>query len=150
MTIEQFTSQHHRWQDYLTHTKHHNMQRWIVDEQFQPLEGLHYLGYLAEKQVVGHLALKKQPIEVPQTAWSTGRDHIIRDEQGDSIEELFVQTFAVDEQYRRQGIGSQLQTAGLGLGQQLDCYQVRSWSSLDKTPNYQLKIIRLCGAPWVL
>lgn len=142
MTIEHFSDQHHHWQAYLIHTKRHNMQRWIVDDNLNPLLAVHYLGYVQNEQVVGHITLKKQPIEVPQTPWSANQsyDHVIRDSSHNPLEELFVQTFAVDEAYRRQRIGTQLQTAALALGKSLKCYQMRSWSSLDKSANYQLKI----------
>ena len=142
MAIELFSDQHHHWQAYLSHAERHNMQRWIVDDNLQPLADVYYLGYAHENQVVGHITLKKQPIEVPQTPWSDMQDydHLIRDKEDNLLEELFVQTFAVDEAHRRQGIGTQLQTAGLALGKMLKCYQMRAWSSLDKTSNYQLKI----------
>lgn len=142
MTVTQFSLEHPLWQSYLNHTQRHHMRRWLVNKQFQPLPDTYYLGYTLNNEVIGHLAVKKQIIEAPQTPWSDkqGYDRLIQDQTDSPLTELFVQTFAVDKNFRRQGIGEQLQHACLKLGQKLACYQVRSWSSLDKMSNYQLKI----------
>ena len=60
--------------------------------------------------------------------------------EGKTLTETFVQTFFVDEGFRRHGLGERLQLEGLAVTRALGAYQMRSWSSLDKPVNYQLKI----------
>jgi GNAT superfamily N-acetyltransferase len=50
-----------------------------------------------------------------------------------------VVTFHVLEEYRQQGIGSELQLAAVRWARQLDCYQVRSRSAYNRTGNHMLK-----------
>jgi GNAT superfamily N-acetyltransferase len=128
------------WRAYLEHAARHDMRQWIVDETDLPLDNSHYLGAILGDVVIGHLTLKQQPIMIPATEWAGDRETVVADATRQPLQELFVQTFAVDETYRRQRIGSRLQEAGLKLARTLGCYQVRSWSSLDRLANYQLKI----------
>jgi GNAT superfamily N-acetyltransferase len=81
-----------------------------------------------------------QVITIPGTEWSGGVDTPLTALDGRPLRELFVQTFAVDDAFRRQGCGRALQVAALELARTLGCYQMRSWSSLDKTANYALKL----------
>ena len=47
-----------------------------------------------------------------------------------------MQTFAVEPDFRRQGHGRALQLAALDMSARLGCYQMRSWSTVDKQANY--------------
>lgn len=109
------------------------MARWVVDGE-SPLPGTHFLGMVDGPPVTGHLCLKVQPLTLGDGATP------VMGPGGAGLTEAFVQTFAVDETHRRQGIGRALQTAGLSLAADLGCYQVRSWSSADRAANYALKI----------
>jgi hypothetical protein len=51
-----------------------------------------------------------------------------------------VQTFHVNETNRRSGLGERLQQHALTVTRDLGCYQMRSWSSLDRDANYLLKL----------
>ena len=115
------------------------MARWVFDNG-QPAPDVYLLGVMAVEQVIGHISLRVQALVIPPTAWSTGQDHTLRRSTGEPLRETFVNTFAVDETHRRQGCGRALQIAALDLTRELGCYQMRSWSSLDKTANYALKI----------
>jgi GNAT superfamily N-acetyltransferase len=101
------------------------------------------------RSVVGHISLRRQAITIPavpgQAATGINR-------QGQPLEELFVQTFAVDEAYRRRGYGRVLQISAVELARDAGCYQMRSWSSLDHEENYALKLslgFAICPAVYV-
>lgn len=150
MSIEQLSPSHPLWPALIEHTTRHNMTRWIVDDQQRLLPECFCLGKVVDDKVVGHLVVRKQPLIIPATEWSQDLDHDLRDEGGRHLEELFVQTFAVNDNFRRQGIGSALQLAALQLGSDLKCVQLRSWSSLDKPENYSLKLrLGFCVHPAV-
>lgn len=140
MQIETFTTTHRLWPAYLAHLEQHQMRRWVINDQGQPNHDTYFLGCAAGEVVVGHLSLKRQPIVIPATAWNNNQEHPLLDATNAPRCEAFVQTFAVDEAQRRQGIGTALQRAGLALARELGCYQMRSWSSLDKLANYALKL----------
>ena len=91
-------------------------------------------------QVIGHISVRVQNLVIPPIEWNAGQEHVLRRSGGDPLRETFVNTFAVDETHRRQGYGRALQIAALNLTREQGCYQMRSWSSLDKTANYALKI----------
>lgn len=84
-------------------------------------------------KIVGFLRLVTQQIgsdeELPATIL-----------HGEPLLEAKVMAFGVVESHRRQGIGRALQEAALGLARKLGCYQLRSYSSGDKTANHQLKL----------
>ena len=116
------------------------MARWVLDDDAQPHPDHYFLAALADDRIVGNLTIRVQNLVVPGTAWSAGRDHTLTDPDGFPLRETFVATFAVDEAHRRRGYGRALQLAALDLTRDLGCYQLRSWSSLDKPANYALKL----------
>lgn len=121
------------WRDFIRHLG--GEARWIKDgEGFR--RGLHVIVAVKqdEARVVGHISLVQRPIEIP-TDPPTGVRF-----RGGILEEMFVQTFRVDEQYRRRGIGRRLQEEAFQLAADRRCYQLRSWCSLDKEANYRLKL----------
>ena len=95
----------------------------------------------SDTDFIGHISLLKQPITLPIANKEVKyNDH--------SIYELFVQTFQVNELYRKLGIGKKLQELALLETKQQACYQLRSWSSFDKKVNYQVKFkLGFCFAP---
>jgi GNAT superfamily N-acetyltransferase len=138
--IDRFTPEHPLWPALLAHLARAEMARWVVTADGLPLPGLCFLGAVGDGQVIGHISLKMQVITIPATEWSGGADIPLTAPDGRPLRELFVQTFAVDDASRRQGCGRALQLAALDLARTSGCYQVRSWSSLDKTANYALKL----------
>lgn len=54
--------------------------------------------------------------------------------------EAFVQSFAVEERWRRKGIGTRLQRHAIEAATQQGARQLRSWSSLDAIANHRLKL----------
>ncbi len=129
------------WPALVEHLREVNDARWVIDDQDQPLSpDLIFLGGLIDDVVAGSLTLARQPIISPETEWAADRDRTLRNAEGNTIFETFVQTFKVDEAYRRQGLGRALQERALQVTRELDCIQMRSWSSLDAEANYQLKL----------
>lgn len=133
-----FSSDQPRWSAYVNHLERVDMARWVVTPEGAALPGIHYLGIARDEDVIGHLTLIVQPLATPGTPGSASA--LLSAPDGVPLTEAFVQTFAVEPDYRRQGHGRALQEAALALAGRLGCYQMRSWSSLDKTANYALKI----------
>jgi RimJ/RimL family protein N-acetyltransferase len=127
------------WADFLRYLG--DRVRWIRDgEDFKP--GLHVIAAVKEDEarVIGHIALVQQTIEIPSDPPVRVRLH------GEELEELFVQSFRVEEEYQNRGIGKRLQQEAFELAKQRRCYQLRSWSSRDKDENYAVKLGLRFGA----
>ncbi len=141
MTVLELTPAHPRWPDYCAHLHACDHGQWVLDEHNAPLQqGLVFLAALEGDEIVGSLSLLPQQITIPPTDWAEDRDRVLRDAEGNPIFETLVQTFFVDPPHRRQGHGRALQLAALQKTRELGCFQMRSWSSLDKPANYQLKL----------
>jgi GNAT superfamily N-acetyltransferase len=67
-----------------------------------------------------------------------GRPPIYRD--GIPLREGYVEAFGVLPEYRRQGIGQQMQEYAISLCRTRDCYQIRSRSPHTSAENYALKL----------
>lgn len=140
MAIERITPDHALWNECCAHLRRHDMEREVVRSDAQLLPGMYLLATVEQDNPIGHIALRMQQICIPATEWSEGVSHIVLGSDQRPLRELFVRSFAVDEAHRRQGYGRALQLAALDLARCLGCYQLRSWSSLDKHANYALKI----------
>lgn len=140
MAVERITPDHSLWANCAAHLARHNMRDHVIEDDHRLLPGVYLLAAVNADHVIGHIAVRMQRIIIPATAWSGGDTHPLDGPDGRPLREMFVQTFAVDEAYRRQGHGRALQLAALTLAKRLRCYQLRSWSSLDKDANYALKL----------
>ncbi|NDJ84953.1 MAG: GNAT family N-acetyltransferase [Chloroflexi bacterium] len=140
MPVEQLTPEHEFWPALVEHLLRVDMARWVIDTNAHPLPAAYFLGAFAGAEIIGHISIRTQIVTVPKTDWSAGYNHRLTDAFSKPLTETFVQTFAVEEAYRRQGYGRALQLAALQLTRTLGAYQLRSWSSLDKSENYMLKI----------
>lgn len=114
-----------------------------MDRHFPRLERQGAFGFFAadDCRVVGHLSvvvqpIVLQPIPVPNKL-SEGLETLERF-LSERVEG-FVQTFFVEEAYRRRGIGRTLQMLSIQKAQELGCSQFRSWSSPSSEENYALK-----------
>lgn len=56
------------------------------------------------------------------------------------LQEGYVEAFGVLPEYRRQGIGQQMQEYAISLCRAYPCYQIRSRSPLTSIENYALKL----------
>jgi GNAT superfamily N-acetyltransferase len=129
------------WEAYIHHLKANKQATWVLDTGDRPLsEKIIFLGIEQDRAVAASLTLKLQPLVAPDSDWAAGMEKVITGEEGKALSETYVQTFCVDESYRRRGLGELLQLEGLAVTRELGAYQMRSWSSLDKPANYQLKL----------
>ena len=106
----------------------------------QPKEDIIFLGLVEDNDLIGNITIKVQDIIIPATEWGGGVETSLTEPDGDTLQETYVQTFSIEAAHRRKGHGRTLQEAALALTRALGCYQMRSWSSLDKTANYALKL----------
>jgi GNAT superfamily N-acetyltransferase len=132
------------WPSLLSHLERVEMKKWIIEEgKIRPKH--HVLAAIGDDRVVGHISVRLQPLET-KTVEGDAAFPIALD--GVSLTETFVQTFAVDENHRRRGIGIALQKDALELSHRLGAYQMRSWCSSDKSANYRLKLsMGFCAHP---
>lgn len=137
MEIQTFSLTHPLWTAYLTHLDHVGMTRWAVAADGQPLAHTVYLGAVMDEHIAGHISLLRQPINIPAADQPPAAQPLTG---GAPLEEFFVQTFAVEVNFRRRGCGRALQLAALQLARELGLYQLRSWSSYDHPENYALKL----------
>ena len=140
MAVERITPQDALWPECANHLKRVNMARWVIARDGGLDEGLVCLGHVDAGKVIGHISFRVQPIVCPATEWSGGEEMPVLGADGQPLTETYVYTFGVEDKYRRQGIGRDLQLAALDWTRRLGCYQMRSWSSTDKDANYALKI----------
>jgi GNAT superfamily N-acetyltransferase len=138
--VERFTPAHAHWPAYLAHLHRAGDARWVLDASDQPNASTHFLGIQSGNEVIANLTLKHQPITLLPTDETGGESRWLTGPDGLPLDELFVQTFTVEQPYRRRGYGTALQCAALDLAAELGCHQLRSWSSSDRQANYALKI----------
>jgi GNAT superfamily N-acetyltransferase len=60
--------------------------------------------------------------------------------KGEPLLECYVNAFGVALEFRRQGIGQDLQEAAIRMASDLGCYQMRSRSPVTAAENYGLKL----------
>lgn len=127
------------WQTYCNHLKRVKMLTHTTLHG-DPKPDCVYFGVLVESEFVGHISIKKQPLVVLASHLTEHNALTLSDAQFVPLCEAFVETFAVEESYRRRGYGRALQLAAMQKARDLGCYQMRSWSSADKAANYALKL----------
>ena len=141
MQVFHYSPDKPNWKLYVAHLRHNDQARWVLNGRDRPkFEEMVLLGIEQDGAIVASLTLKVQPIVTPATVWAGGKETVLKDADGEMLTETFVQTFYVNEAYRRRGLGELLQQEGVAATRQLGCYQMRSWSSLDRDANYQLKL----------
>jgi GNAT superfamily N-acetyltransferase len=138
--IERVTPDAPLWPELLNHLNRVEQRRHAFAEDGALRPDSHFLAIVLDGRVVGNIGLNVQPMVVPATSTSAGYDLTLRDGGGGPLRELYVQSFAVEPEHRRRGYGRALQLAALELARELGCYQLRSWSSVDKPENYALKL----------
>jgi GNAT superfamily N-acetyltransferase len=126
------------WAAFVAHLERVEMTRFALGAERQPLPMVFYLAVVLDERVVGHLSLAIHPLVIPQAEPDGAATPFTLDD-GTILRESYVESFAVEPENRRRGYGEQLQRAALDFSRTRSCYQMRSFSSLDKRENYLLK-----------
>lgn len=139
ITVREFFAQQTEWQLYLAHLTSVNMLN-SATHYGEPKENCYYLGILYDGVMLGHISIRKQAIVVPSSTLNAHHEMMLKAPDGSGMHEAFVMSFGVEVVQRRLGYGRALQEAAIEKARALGCYQMRSWSSADRTENYALKI----------
>jgi len=137
-TVSHYTANDAQWPAYLDHLRRVKMFSSALKDG-QPKPDCTYLGVTNGADVIGHIAIRRQPLIIPASDLTSG-DELPLTLDGELLYEAFVQSFAVEEDYQRRGYGRALQQHAMTVAQGQGCYQLRSWSSADKDANYALKL----------
>lgn len=127
-SLDEWTEAHPCWPEALEYLFSHRL---IENEGV--VEGGYLLATLSEGVLVGVL------VGVVQEVGPEMECPVLRGPQGQALTELKIRVFHVQEPFRRQGIGTELQRAALQLAARLGCYQVRSSSNFTALANYAIK-----------
>lgn len=124
---------HPLWPQAYRHLQATDCWRWVSKDDCLGDHMIILIAVVAE-DVVGHISLKHQQLEMPTMPVSP----VLY--KNETVWETFVQTFYVIEAWRRKGVGKRLQEEAMVVSREKGCWQMRSWSSCDKGDNYQLKL----------
>ncbi len=140
IVIEQWWRDHPRWVELIACAAGEKQQR-EVECVFDFHRGTRVFVALDGDTIVGFLRFALQYI-------GPGDDCPVLTLDAEPLTEAKILAFAVLETYRRRGIGTRLQQAAIQHARDLGCYQVRSWSTVDKVANYQVKLkLGFCAQP---
>ena len=133
-SIEEWDEAHPRWQEFV------KCLETTAPDQTPFVLGKHYQGYpsylfvaLQFDQVVGFLRFAVQPIGPEAKCPPLYLD-------GVQLSEAKIHAFAVREDSRGQGIGTELQRQAIRRARELGCFQVASYSSYGRDANYHIKL----------
>lgn len=133
--IENWEPSHARWSELSTIMKMEEQDYyWRQADRWSQFEH-RFLIAIQRDEIAGFLEFYLQPM-------GPDRDCPALELKGESLEEAKIIAFAVLEQYRRQGIGRELQIAAIRSARDLNCFQLRSFSSNQPghRANHQLKL----------
>lgn len=139
ITVREFFAHEDEWQAYLAHLTSVNMLN-SATHYGEPKENCFYFGIMADGAVIGHISIRKQALVVPSSTLNGHYEVMLKAPDGHGLHEAFVLSFGVEVVQRRLGYGRALQEAAIDKARALGCYQMRSWSSADRTENYALKL----------
>ncbi len=132
-SIEELTSNHPDWQEFVTLVNDLNQEGWAFNPYFEQFSR-YFLAAKRDGIIVGFLMF---------VVWDIGphdRDHPPIQMDGKTLREAKILAFGVKEGYRRQGIGTALQEYTIQQAKLFGCYQVRSVSGENHPENHQLKL----------
>ncbi len=132
-TIEELTTDHPDWQEFVTLVNDLNQEGWAFNPYFERFSR-YFLAAKQDGMIVGFLMF---------VIWDIGphdRGHPAIEMHGKTLKEAKILAFGVREGYRRQGIGTALQEYTIQQAKLFDCYQVRSVSGEKYPENHYLKL----------
>jgi GNAT superfamily N-acetyltransferase len=139
-SIEEWNERHPRWHEFI------NCLETVAPDQIPFVVGKHYHEYacylfvaLQLNEVVGFLRFAMQPIGPEAKCPPLYLNGI-------QLTEAKIHAFAVREESRSQGIGTELQRQAIRRAQALGCFQVASYSSYGRDANHHIKLSLGFGA----
>ena len=126
--IEQWDDSHARWPELVELLELEGQLRWVLPDDGPLRPDAHVFVACDDEAVSGFIAFIVQEIGPPDDCPALG------------LTEAKVLAFGVRADRRRQGIGRALQLELLGRASELGCYQARSVTSIDREPNFRLKL----------
>jgi GNAT superfamily N-acetyltransferase len=132
MLISQWNSTHPSWSKLLQIVDDLKQTDWFTFKADWHLSS-HILVASDADEIMGFLYFVMQEIGIEE-------DHAVVTFAGQNLVEAKVIAFGVVPNYRRHGIGRELQLAAMALATKLGCYQMRSHSGGDSLANHQLKL----------
>ena len=138
--IEEWDEMHPRWQEFLSCLKiaAPEQEPFVFGEYYRAFQTYLFVA-LQLNEVVGFLRFAVQPIGPEAKCPSLYKNGI-------QLTEAKIHAFAVIENARRQGIGTELQKLAIYRAKELECYQVTSYSSYGREANYRVKLSLGFGA----
>jgi GNAT superfamily N-acetyltransferase len=138
--LEEWDETHPRWREFVSCLET------VAPEQAPFVLGEHYRAYrsysfvaLRSDEVVGFLRFAVQPIGPEAKCPPLYAD-------GAQLSEAKIHAFAVREDARGRGIGTELQKLAIRRARELGCYQVASYSSYGRDANHRVKLSLGFGA----
>ena len=139
-SIEEWDETHPRWQEFV------NCLETAAPDQAAFVFGKRYQGYssylfvaLQYNKIVGFLRFAVLPIGPEAKSPPLYLDDA-------QLTEAKIHAFAVREDSRGQGIGTELQRQAIRRAKELGCYQVASYSSYGREANHHIKLSLGFGA----
>ena len=139
-SIEEWNEAHPRWQEFT------ECLQAVASDQASFVFGKHYQAYpayllvaLQSNEVVGFLRFAVQPIGPEAKCPPLSLN-------GVQLTEAKIHAFAVREDKRGQGIGTELQRQTIRRAKELGCFQVASYSSYGRDTNHHIKLSLGFGA----
>ena len=133
-SIEEWDETHPRWHEFVTCLEMVTPEQApIVFEKHNQAYQSYLLVALQSNEVVGFIRFAVQPIG-PEAKCPTLYFN------GVPLTEAKIHAFAVREDARGQGIGTELQRQTIRRAKAVGCYQVASYSSYGRAANYHIKL----------
>ncbi|HSQ18135.1 MAG TPA: GNAT family N-acetyltransferase [Anaerolineales bacterium] len=132
--IEEWDETHPRWQEFVVclETVAPDQAAFVLGERYREYPSV-LLVALQSSRLVGFLRFAVQPIGPEALCPVLHLD-------GVPLTEAKIHAFAVREDSRGQGIGTQLQRHAIRRARELACYQVASYSSYGRAANHHIKL----------
>jgi GNAT superfamily N-acetyltransferase len=132
--VEEWDETHPRWQEFVAclETVAPDQAAFVLGERYREYPSV-LLVALQSSRLVGFLRFAVQPIGPEALCPVLHLD-------GVPLTEAKIHAFAVREDCRGQGIGTQLQRQAIHRAKELACYQVASYSSYGRAANHHIKL----------
>ena len=133
-SIEEWDETHPRWNEFVACLETAAPdQAPFVFEKYRQAHPSHLLVALQSNEVIGFIRFAVQPIgpeaQCPPLCFD-----------GVPLTEAKIHAFAVREEARGQGIGTELQKQTIHRARAMGCYQVASYSSYGRDANHHIKL----------